>query len=65
MLTRLALVIYWIGCALAGLFVVLAIVLYFVAKSSAGTSALFGLAIASLTWLAGRAVLFIVVGAER
>ena len=45
MRARLALVIYWIGCALAGLFVVLAIVLYFIAKSSAGTFALSSLSL--------------------
>jgi hypothetical protein len=64
-LARLALVYYWVGCALAIVFVALALVLFFTAKSDAGIFALFGVAMAALTWLAGRAVLFIVVGAER
>jgi hypothetical protein len=65
MLARLALAYYWVSCALAIVFVALALVLFFTARSDAGTLALFGVAMAALTWLAGRAVVFIVVGAER
>jgi len=64
MLTRLANVIYWAACALAALvFAVCAWVLFM--SSPTGDERIlapFGMAMAVVVWLVGRAVLYVLAG---
>jgi hypothetical protein len=65
---RLGNVLYWTGCGLAGLIVLLGVVLYFgvdptsAAGRSPGLILLVAGAIAFLVWLVGRAARYIMAG---
>lgn len=62
MIERLANVIYWVACGIAGLIAALAIVMAFGSPSEAIGILLAGAAFAALAWAAGKAVRYILVG---
>jgi hypothetical protein len=59
-MARLGIVLYWVATAMAIALVVLAILAYFTAKGSGALEgALFIVAYASLVWLIGSAILYL------
>ena len=59
-MARLGIVLYWVATAIAIALVVLAILAYFTAKGSGALEdALFIVACASLVWLIGSAILYL------